>query len=210
MSLYTRVRNKLFPNNRALECERYLKKNPVQIKVLLAGLMQSADLGDGVISDCVSYLIKKAAKESGIKKVTVATRDIRKQRKTADLNVVRNSDILMIPGGGMIKYQVENLPVAMNRFLSRAEHYGIPAVFNAVGVEGYDGENADCRLLCEMLANYSVKGITCRDYSDFLNEKYLVGNMKATRVSDPAVWAGEVYGVSRDENSEVVGLGVAR
>lgn len=210
MSLYIRVRNKLFPKSEVVKRYKYaLKQNP-EIRVLMAGLMQSTNLGDGVISDCVEYLINKAAQENKIKKVRITARDIRKDKSSAKLAAVRNSDLMIIPGGGMIKYQVENLPYHMERVMSRAEHYGIPVMFNAVGVEGYDSENEGCQLLLDMLSRYCVKRITTRDFADYLNENYLKGDIKATRVADPAVWTTEAYNISRNENSDTVGLGVAR
>lgn len=210
MSLYIRVRNKLFPKSEVVKRYKYaLKQNP-EIRVLLAGLMQSTNLGDGVISDCVEYLIRKVSEENKIKKVKVNTRDIRKDKSSAKLAAVRNSDLVIIPGGGMIKYQVENLPVALERVMSRAEHYGIPVMFNAVGVEGYDIEDEGCRLLLDMLSRYCVKKVTSRDYADFLNENYLRGDIKATRVADPAVWSAETYGISKNPDSQILGLGIAR
>jgi len=145
-----------------------------------------------------------------VKKISITTRDIRKQKSNKDLASVRNSDMVIVPGGGMIKYRVENLPVAMDRVTSRAEHYGIPTFFNAVGVEGFDAEDENCRLLCDMLSCKCIKGITSRDYADFLNTNYLPAHLRAKRVSDPAVWAEEVYDVSKNPESDVVGLGVGR
>ncbi|MBQ8001732.1 MAG: polysaccharide pyruvyl transferase family protein [Ruminococcus sp.] len=210
MSLYIRIRNKLFPNSPVVQRHNYARKQSPEIRVLMAGLMMSTNLGDGVISDCVQYLIRKAAKENGIKKVKITTRDIRKEKTKAQLAAVRNSDAVIFPGGGLIKYRVENLPVAMERVMSRAEHYGIPVAFNAVGVEGFDGEDEGCQLLCNMLASSCVKSVTSRDYADFLNENYLTGELKAYRVSDPAVWASQAYDIQQDPDSQVVGLGVAR
>lgn len=210
MSFFVRVRNKLMPNLPASKRYKFAHKQNPEVKVLLAGLMMSTNLGDGVISDCVQYLMNDIAKKNGIKKLKITTRDIRKEKSSAQLAAVRNSDMVVFPGGGMIKYRVENLPVAMDRFVSRAEHYGIPVVFNAVGVEGFDLNDEGCRLLRDMLSSPCVKGITSRDYADFLNENYFSGEDRAYRVSDPAVWASEAYGVTKDTSSQVIGLGVAR
>ena len=210
MITYRRVKRKLFPNAPEFERERFAKKQNPEIKILLAGLMMSSNLGDGVISDCVKYLVRKATKENKIKNLKITTRDIKNQRTSKDLAAVRNSDAVIFTGGGMIKYQVENLPVAMDRFVSRAEHYGIPVYFNSVGVEGYDEQDENCRLLCDMLSRYCVKGITCRDYAEFLNEHYLKNDIKSCRVSDPAVWTAQAYDIQRDAESQVIGLGVAR
>lgn len=180
-------------------------------KVLICGLMQCRNLGDVVISDCVKYLIKKSAKKDGLNNVKISTLDIRRQKDKKNLNRVRNSDLVVFPGGGFIKYKAEKFPLEMGRITSRAEHYGIPVVYNAMGFEGYDAENDGCATLKAMLENKSSRYISCRDFSDELNETYLSGcAIRSHRVADPAVWTGETYKIKKKENSDIVGLGVAR
>lgn len=180
-------------------------------KVLLAGLMQCRNLGDVVISDCVKYLIKKSAKKDGLKNVKISTIDIRRQKDKQNLNRVRNSDLVIFPGGGFIKYKAEKFPLEMGRITQRAEHYGIPVMYNAMGYEGFDAENEGCQTLKAMLENSSSRYITCRDFSSELNETYLKDTaINSTRVADPAMWVSETYKIKRSENSEIVGLGVAR
>lgn len=180
-------------------------------KVLLCGLMQGRNFGDVVISDCVKYLIKKSAKKDGLNNVKISTLDIRRQKDKKSLNRVRNSDMVMFPGGGFIKYKQENLPRDMIRVVSRAEKYGIPVAFNAVGMEGYDESDEGCQSLFGMLHNRCTRYITSRDYAEDINNTYLKdGYLSAKRVADPAVWAADTYKIKRDENSQVVGLGVAR
>ncbi|MBR3971704.1 MAG: polysaccharide pyruvyl transferase family protein [Ruminococcus sp.] len=210
MRVYRRIKKKICPNAPEFQREKYAKQQHPEIRVLLAGLMMSTNLGDGVISDCVKYLIRRIAKENKIKNLKISTMDIRKQKTKKDLAAVRNSDIMFFPGGGLVKYQVEKLPGAMERYISPAEHYGIPVYLNSVGVEGYDEEDANCRLLCDMLSLNCIKGVTCRDYADFLNTHYLKGEVKSLRVSDPAVWAQDAYDTEKVKDSQTVGLGVAR
>lgn len=209
MRIYRGIKRRICPNAPEFQREEYAKQQHPEVKVLISGLMKSTNLGDGVISDCVRYLLRKAAKANGVETLTITTKDIRKQKTNKDLAAVRNSDMVIVPGGGMIKYKVENLPVAMDRVVSRAEHYGIPLYFNAVGVEGFDENDENCKLLCDMLSRYCVKGITSRDYADFLNTHYL-SSLQASRVSDPAVWTSQVYKITKDETSEIVGLGIGR
>ena len=210
MQIYKRIKRKLFPDALEFQREKFAKKQHPEIKVLIAGLMMSTNLGDGVISDCVKYLIRQIAKENKIKNLKIAVRDIRRQRTQKDLAAVRNSDLVIFPGGGLIKYKVENLPYAIEKVVTRAEHYGIPVYFNSVGVEGYDESEEKCRLLCDLLSAYCVKGITCRDYADFLNTHYLKNGLQSRRICDPAVWTSDAYGISKDEGSQIIGLGVAR
>lgn len=180
-------------------------------KVLLAGLMQGRNFGDVVIADCVKYLIKKSAKKDGLNNVKLSTLDIRRQKDKKSLNRVRNSDLVIFPGGGFIKYKQENLPRDMVRIMSRAEKYGIPVAFNAVGMEGYDPEDEGCKALFDMLHSRCTKYITSRDYAEDINNTYLSdGYLTAARFADPAVWAADTYKIKRDESSQIVGLGVAR
>lgn len=210
MKIYKRIKKKVCPNAPEFQREKYAKQQHPEIKVLLAGLMMSTNLGDGVISDCVKYLVRRIAKENKIKNLKISTRDIRKQKSKKEIAAVRNSDVVIMPGGGLVKYQVEKLPVAMERYITPAEHYGIPVYLNSVGVEGYDEEDANCRLLCDILSSYCIKGVTCRDYADFLNTHYLRDGLKSVRVSDPAVWVADAYGIEKDKDSRIIGLGVAR
>lgn len=180
-------------------------------KVLLCGLMQCRNLGDVVISDCVKYLIKKCAKKEGLKNIKISTLDIRRQKDKKSLNRVRNSDLVVFPGGGFIKYKAEKFPLEMGRVTSRAEHYGIPVMYNAMGFEGYEQDHEGCVTLKTMLENKSSRYITCRDFSDELNETYLKdSSVLSKRVADPAVWVSETYKIKKAENSDIVGLGVAR
>lgn len=180
-------------------------------KVLICGLMQCRNLGDVVISDCVKYLIKKSAKKDGLKNIKISTLDIRRQKDAKNLNRVRNSDLVVFPGGGFIKYKAEKFPLEMGRVTQRAEHYGIPVMYNAMGYEGYDADNEGCQTLKAMLENFSSRYITCRDFSDELNETYLKdAAINSKRVADPATWVSETYKIKRNDDSDIVGLGVAR
>lgn len=182
-----------------------------ETKVLLCGLMQCRNLGDVVISDCVKYLLKKSAKKDGLNNVKISTLDIRRQKDKKNLNRVRNSDLVIFPGGGFIKYKAEKFPLEMGRVTDRAEHYGIPVMYNAMGFEGFDSENEGCKTLKAMLENTSSRYITSRDFSDELNKTYLKDTtLTSVRVADPAMWVSETYKIKRNPDSDVVGLGVAR
>ncbi len=211
MSLYIRIRNKFFPNCKPCQREKYAKKQFPDTKVLIAGLVNGTNLGDVVIADCTAYLFRKAAAEAKLKKLKIATIDIRKQKDKASLAKVRNSDLVVFPGGGFIKYKQENFPKEMGRIVTRAEHYGIPVMYNAMGVEDYNGEDSDCLAMEELLRKPCNQYITSRDFADFLNDTYLNNHhLSARRVADPAVFCSDVYDVVRDKESDVVGLGVAR
>lgn len=211
MKLVSKVKKRILRCIPSYRKREKLRKIHPTMKVLMAGFMQSSNLGDAVISDCAAYLLRKAAKECAVKKLKITELDIKRQKDKTSLNQVRNSDLVIFPGGGFIKYKQESFPKDIPRIATRAEHYGIPVMYNAMGVEGYDPENEGCMKLQEMLLNFSNRYITSRDFSDFLNETYLKDAcVKARRVADPAVWCQETYDIKKSENSEYVGLGVAR
>ncbi len=211
MSIYRRIKNKAVSFVPPLSRKLYARGKHPEIKVLVAGLMMCRNLGDVVISDCTQYLLEKAAKETDIRKLRLSTIDIRREKDKENLNRVRNSDLVVFPGGGFIKYKQENFPKEMGRIISRAEHYGIPVMYNAMGVEDYDAGHPGCVEMQKLLESYSNRYITSRDFADLLNETYLKNvAVSAERVADPAVFCGEVYEIKRDETSDVVGLGVAR
>ncbi len=211
MSIYRKVRNKIAKKIPSMVRRDYAQKKEPDTKVLIAGFMLCKNLGDAVISDCTSYLIKTAANKSKLKNVKISGLDIKRQKDKKSLNKIRNSDLVVFPGGGFIKYKQESFPDDMGRITSRAEHYGIPVMYNAMGVEDYDPENLGCLKIEGMLKNFTARYITSRDFSDFLNDTYLKeAKIKAHRVADPGVFADEVYGIKKDENSCIVGLGVCR
>lgn len=190
--------------------EQAVQEEP-DTKLLICGLTQCRNLGDVVIADCVKYLIKKSAKKDGLNNVKISALDIRRQKDKKSLAKVRNSDLVIFPGGGFIKYKTEKFPTEMGRFTDLAEHYGIPVMYNAMGVEGFDAENEGCMTLKAMLEARSSRYITSRDYSDFLNETYLKdSHLTSKKVADPAVWTSEAYKIKRKSESDIVGLGVAR
>ncbi|MGN0453051.1 MAG: polysaccharide pyruvyl transferase family protein [Ruminococcus sp.] len=211
MKLKKRLRKKLSHYFPSVKRKEFAQKQEPETKVLIAGLMNGNNMGDNVISDCTSYLLKKSARGAGIKKLKISTVDFRRQKDKKSLNAVRNTDLVVFPGGGFIKYNQENFPDEMNRIVSLAEHYGIPVIYNAMGVEGYSEKSEECLKQQDMLCLFSNRYITSRDFSDLLNSTYLKNTaIKSKRVADPAVWSGEVYGIERDVSSDVIGLGVAR
>lgn len=125
---------------------------------------------------------------------------------------LNGSKILVIAGGGLIKYRYQRFWLYLDSLLTAAEHCGVPVIFNAVGVEGFDDNDPKCRVLKQALNKSVVKAITTRDDLETLKVSYL--NKKNTvfvdRVADPAVWSAEVYGVNRNANSDVVGVGLVR
>lgn len=126
-------------------------------------------------------------------------------------NKIRDSDIIIFVGGGMIKYKYETFDFRISILTEMANTLNIPVIFNAVGVEGYSEKNIRCQQVKKVLNQDNVKLITTRDDIDLLNEKYITNfNITTGQVADSAFWSDMVYDISKNENSDIIGLGVVR
>ena len=56
-------------------------------------------------------------------------------------------DIIVFAGGGLVKFHRQNFHFFIDDITALADKRGIPVLFNAVGVEGYDPRDGECRLL---------------------------------------------------------------
>jgi len=125
---------------------------------------------------------------------------------------IKNSQLIVVVGGGLIKYTTQYFGLGLQGLLKAAAKENVDVVFNAVGVEGYDSYNSRCKELKHILHHRSLKKITTRDDIDTLVQDYMQGKpaISCRMVCDPAVWATEVYGITRNSNSKIIGIGVCR
>lgn len=128
------------------------------------------------------------------------------------LKEIKGSQLIVVVGGGLIKYTTQYFGFGLQGLLKAAAKENINVVFNAVGVEGYDKNNSRCKKLKKILHLPALKKITTRDDIDTLIYNYMGGspNIPCNLVCDPAVWASEVYGITRKLKSNVMGIGVCR
>ena len=107
---------------------------------------------------------------------------------------VQGLDCLVIAGGGFIKFETQGLNYLVEMIIKAAEREGIPVMFNAVGIEGYDDRDLRCRKLKAALNSDNVRVITTRDDIDTLSGQYIEGDRTITaRVGDPAFWIPECF-----------------
>lgn len=122
------------------------------------------------------------------------------------------ADLVVFVGGGLIKYQYQFCCWgSVSSIIRVAKRKNIPVVLNAVGVEGYNPDNACCQCLKRAIQLPNVKSISVRDDIQTLLNKYLDGNCKVPceKVADPAVWASEAYGIKQNKESNTIGIGIA-
>ncbi len=221
-----------------------------KVNILLVQIV-NRNLGDTVIADNAAYLIKQSLPYFTKKHYRLQLYDIQSE----DYELVREADLIIFDGGGLIKYRQENFHIYVPALLECAREYDIPVYFNCVGVEGFDGGDERCLRLARTLNFECVKGITVRDDINTLREYYLnrelisrllqenkessgqdalqkdefrlsldsnqhtgpdvlagtkTGTLFTAAAADTAVFTPEVYGIGRDSQSGVIGLGIVR
>lgn len=123
-----------------------------------------------------------------------------------------DADLIVFAGGGLVKFHRQNYHFFVDDITALAEVRGVPVLFNAVGIEGYDAGNGECRLLKRALNRPCVKAITTRDDIAMLRDSYVENPAIDVRaVCDPAFWTAETYGVRRcAKTPRTIGLNVIR
>lgn len=125
---------------------------------------------------------------------------------------IKESDLVILVGGGLIKYKYQMLGVETAALCEACNLEKINLIINAVGIESYDGDNMICQMICKALQNESVKYISTRDDLTLLRDYYLKDNphVICEKVADSAVWAKEAYSISKDDTSQIIGVGIGR
>ena len=120
-------------------------------------------------------------------------------------------DMIVFAGGGLVKFHRQNFHFFLDDITALAEERGVPVLFNAVGIEGYDARDGECRLLKRALNRSCVKVVTTRDDLGMLSSCYIENPYVIVKaVCDPAFWCAETYGVRRANGARTIGLNVIR
>ncbi len=121
---------------------------------------------------------------------------------------LKKSKMVIIAGGGLIKYSREDFWNAIYSIVSYCAKARIHVYFNAIGVEGFDKDNFYCKLLKYSLNKKCVKMVTTRDDLATL-QKYVKNKKKTKLVGDSALWCPEKYGIEV-QKSDTIGVGLMR
>lgn len=165
------------------------------------------NLGDQVIADNAEYLVRQALPCLARQHYVIQHYDIQSE----DYELLGTADLIVFAGGGLVKYRQEDFHMYVPAILEHASACGIPVYFNCVGVEGYDAQDARCTRLAQTLNYDCIKGITVRDDLETLRRDYIRTDRIFTAAAvDPAIFTPQVYGISKDAQSDTVGLGIVR
>lgn len=179
-----------------------------KIKILLVRIT-NRNFGDSVIADNTRYLIEHSLPYFSRKRYEIFDYAI----NTEDLAQIKYVDAIIFAGGGLIKFRQEQLYRQVSEIIMEAQKYEIPVMLNAVGVEGYDGNDPRCLQLENALKQPCVKVISVRDDVGGLKENYsLHPSTRIRSVFDPAIWSEKTYQtiLKKRKNKGYIGLGIAR
>lgn len=126
--------------------------------------------------------------------------------------ILKDADIVIAVGGGLIEFTGGRFADGLYSIAKACSKYNIPFIITATGVEGYDASNSRCVELKKMLHLPSLKHISTRDDIKTLIDSYYDGNppIKCEQVADTAVWASEIFDVTKDITSKTIGIGIIR
>lgn len=176
--------------------------------IIVFGRQNITNFGDPIIADCCQYVLKKAAAENKIRaNVTIA--DIYEKDTEVTKKKLKNADKIVFPGGGMNSVVFNNLILETLKLLNPKKNTSI--YFNAIGILKVNPKARNEKLLREIFNRPDVKQITTRgDYPQLLKYVNRMPEYPCELVLDPAIWTNETYQISRDETSDVIGIGVIR
>lgn len=196
-------------------------------EILLLTNRDSDNVGDQVIEACDIALIKAAVKNLNIpdeevkinsraagmiSKKYLASRDP-ELLKSAEKSI-QSCDLIVFGGAPLFNYLYQPFYERTAVTLELAQKYNKPVIFSAIGIEGYDEDNAKCQRLKKTLNFDCVKQITTRDDFESLTKYKENPNLVIDKVSDPAVFASRVFSNyvvdKKDTDKKKIGIFILR
>lgn len=186
------------------------------INILLLTNRDSDNVGDQVIEACDISLIETVAENLKEKcyiesrAASIVSKNYLRTRKRELLkkaeSLIANSDLIIFGGAPMFNYLYQDFYERTAVTLELAQKYHKPVLFSAIGIEGYDEENAKCQRLKKTLNYDCVKQITTRDDFDSLLKYKVNESIKVDKVSDPAVFSSAIfdrYKANKERNKKI-------
>lgn len=128
------------------------------------------------------------------------SRWVAKDKDYMDMLCAGGYDAVVFAGGQMF---MDRYALFLAAYIQRFQELNIPVFFNACGTgPAYSPKIA--RRLKQTLESPNVQYVSSRDDAVLVSEKYA----SCRETYDPALIAAAVYGVSRAENADTIGLGV--
>lgn len=177
-------------------------------KILVFSRLEVENYGDPIIADCCKYLIEKVAEKQHIPvKTTMA--DIYEPNMKLLRHQLQGQDAVVFPGGGMNSPAFNRMVITILDLLREEGRASV--FFNAIGIARVNPKKGNPTLLKEMLNRPEVKQVTTRGSIKKLRRYLSTEKAYPPRlVLDPAVWVNEAYGIERNVDAQIIGVGVIR
>lgn len=121
---------------------------------------------------------------------------------------IKDAKIVIVPGGGVLEDSVQHDYYHNLLSMARAcEKHNVPMCFNAVGIVRDKRSKIGKRILKNALSRDSVKYISCRDGEELVSK---IAKCPVTSAACAATLAADLFGITRDEKSDTIGIGVIR
>ncbi|MGN0314563.1 MAG: polysaccharide pyruvyl transferase family protein [Fusicatenibacter sp.] len=113
-------------------------------------------------------------------------------------------DLAVVAGGQLF---MDRYFLFLTEFISRMSKKQIPVYLNACGTGPAYSKTIRERF-SESLTNPCVRLVSCRDDSALVQKLYAEEKIRVEETYDPALWCSDVYGIKKDINSDLIGLGL--
>lgn len=173
-------------------------------RILILGRVGCKNLGDAIIIDTCEYALKQLA-EKNHKKISITALDMFSEDKANIRRVIKDYDVVVFPGGG-----VNSLRFAKAAKTILKGNKTTQVFFNGNGISKTNSDELKA-LLMELMNDKNTVQVTTR--GDFETAKsYVTAEKKypVEHILDPAIFSAQTYKISRDKNSELIGVGLIR
>lgn len=208
-------------------------------RVVFIGLYNETNLGDPIIASSTEWLFSqftnlkdKSTHLSLFPKQSLYTRIKRRIKKQISHALssdddeqslfkyykknIKEHDVIIAVGGGLIKFKYQNLDIALINLLKAAHERKAIIIFNSIGVEGYDENAPRCQRLKQAMLkatrNKTLVYISTRDDIYTLKERYFESHplIPCIKVADPAVWCANTFNIKPNTHADIIGVGIIR
>ncbi|GBD73070.1 hypothetical protein TEHN7126_1578 [Tetragenococcus halophilus subsp. halophilus] len=182
----------------------------IRIDLLARNLKKGVSYRNYIFKKTVGFFEKfineKVAQALNIRRFNYFERDeVKKHFK----NQLKNCDIAIIVGGGIINFRTNRFVNHFSSIIDCLEELNIPCILNSLGVEqGYDLNFPNCRIYEQALNNKQLQAISTRDNLHTLRE-YVCNNEKTTLVSDSACFVCDLDNI-KEKKACSIGIGIIR
>lgn len=176
------------------------------MKILVVSFYDD-NFGDMLIRTCFENILRCTLESLGVDKKDFTIEKM--NQKNIEEEKILSSDLVIFAGGALFGFNYQNFLEGIKRIITLSQDNNIPVIFSSLGINNVVSCEGEQDELKNLLRSSCIKGLSVREDAALFFD-YLEGNpLKAVRVCDPVVWAGQIYGIKKTD-SKTVGINVVR